>query len=540
MNPNPSPALRTSALNVERSALSVLPSRRSFLRRAGLATSATLLAQLGVKPAAAQSSSRASSGPSYPKSKDTNDDLAFMSATKLAGLIRDKKVSAVEAVTANYARIDAVNPKLNAVVQFCRERAFAEAKAADQALASGKLLGPLHGVPMTIKDSIDTAGVISTAGTVGRMSFIPEKDATTVARLRAAGAILLGKTNTPEWTLAGGGIPGVSTTANIVYGITKNPYDTTRSTAGSSGGAGAIVAAGGSAFDIGTDWGGSIRGPAHNNGIAGIKPTFGRVPRTGHIVGFGGYLDNWQELGPMARRVEDLQLLMPIVAGPDFTDCAQYPMPWKTDPVDIAKLRVAFFPTNGVAETTQETQDMVRTCAKYFSDAGAKVTEDCPKDIIMELEEIRVKFMAGCGWSYLERLAEKWGSKAVSPTVVARYKQGVVPTAELIELWEKQDANKVKFLHWIKDYDIVLCPTAGKPAQPINLGVTPGGFRPGSGYTGMFNTTGYPSAVVRAGTSPEKLPLGIMVTGQPWRDETVLAACDFIEAKTGGWQRPAI
>jgi amidase len=510
--------------------------RRTFLRKAGLAGSAALLAQLGMRPAVAQTAS----GPTYLKSKDATDDIVFMSATKLAGLIRDKKVSAVEAVTAYYARIDAVNPKINAVVQFCRERAMQEAKAADQSLSSGKLIGPLHGVPMTIKDSIDTAGVISTAGTVGRMNFIPEKDATTVARLRAAGAILLGKTNTPEWTLAGGGIPGVSTTANIIYGISKNPYDTARSTAGSSGGAGAIVAAGGSAFDIGTDWGGSIRGPAHNNGIAGIKPTFGRVPRSGHIVGFGGYLDNWQELGPMARRVEDLSLLMPIVAGPDFIDCAQYPMPWKTTPVEISKLRVAFFPTNGVAETTQETQDMVKACAKYFSDAGAQVTEDCPKEIIMELEEIRVKFMAGCGWSYLERLAEKWGSKAVSPTVVARYKQGVVPTAELIELWEKQDANKVRFLQWIKNYDIVLCPTAGKPAQPINLGVNPGGFRPGSGYTGMFNTTGYPSAVVRAGTSPEKLPIGIMVTGQSWRDEIVLAACDFIESKTGGWQKPPI
>lgn len=151
-----------------------------------------------------------------------------------------------------------------------------------------------------------------------------------------------------------------------------------------------------------------------------------------------------------------------------------------------------------------------------------------------------MKFMAACGWSYLERLADKWGTKAVSPSIVARYKQGVVPTAELIELWEKQDANKVRFLQWIKDYDVVLCPAAGKPAQPINLGVVPNGFKPGSGYTGMFNTTGYPSAVVRAATSPEKLPLGVMVTGLPWRDEIVLAACDHIESKTGGWQKPPI
>ena len=156
----------------------------------------------------------------------------------------------------------------------------------------------------------------------------------------------------------------------------------------------------------------------------------------------------------------------------------------------------------------------------------------------MELEEIRFKFMSGDGWSYLKRLAEKWGSKAVSPTVVARYGTGVVPTAELVELWEKQDANKSKWLAWMKNYDVVLCPAAGKPAQPINLGASP--WTPGASYTGMFNTTGYPSAVVRAGTSPEKLPIGIMVTSPMWRDDIVLAASAFIEGKTGGWQRPPI
>lgn len=523
----------------ERTPVTPVAGRRSFLRNSAVAAPAALLGTLNILSSTARGQS--GSAPAYLKSKDTTSDPVFMSATKLAGLIREKKISAVEAVEAHFARIDAVNPKLNAVVQFCRERAVTEAKAADAALARGEIKGALHGVPMTIKDSIDTEGVISTAGTVGRMNYVPKEDATVVARLRAAGAILLGKTNTPEWTLAGGGIPGVGTTANIIYGISRNPYDTSRSTAGSSGGAGAIVAAGGAPFDIGTDWGGSIRGPAHNNGIAGIKPTYGRVPRTGHIVGYGGYLDSWQELGPMARRVEDLSLIMPIISGPDASDCAMYPVPLR-DPaaVEVRKLRVAFFPTNGFAETTAETQEVVKLCAKYFADAGAQVTEDLPKDLILELEEIRFKLMAGCGWSYLERLAEKWGSKAVSPTVVARYKQGIVPTAELIELWEKQDANKVKWLQWIKNYDVVLCPTAGKPAQPINAGVQSTTWRPGSGYTGMFNTTGYPSAVVRAGTSPENLPIGIMVTGQPWRDDVVLAACDFIESKSGGWQRPPV
>jgi len=517
-------------------------SRRRFLRTAGLATSSTLFSQLLVSRAVAASTAATSTsaGATYLRSTDPTEDPIYMSATKLAGYIRAKKISSVEAVTLAYARIDAVNPTINAVVMQCRERAMAEARAADAALAMGKVLGPLHGVPFTIKDSIDTEGVISTGGTVGRMHYKPEKDATAVARVRAAGGVLLGKTNTPEWTLAGGGIPGIATTANIIYGTTRNPYDPSRSTAGSSGGAGAIIAAGGPSFDIGTDWGGSVRGPAHNNGIAGIKPTYGTIPRTGHIVDFGGYLDSWQELGPLARRVEDLHLLMGITTGPDDNDCALYPVPYG-DPtsVDLKKLRVAFFPTNGIADTTPETQEMVRRCAKQLADAGAKVTEDLPRDLIAELEDIRFKLMSACGWSYLKRLAEKWGTKSASPTVVARYGQGQKSTAELIELWEKQDANKVRWLQWMKNYDLILCPAAGKPAQPIDAG--PGtSWTPGSSYYGMFNTTGYPSAVVRAGTSPEGLPLGIMVTGKLWKDHVVLAACAHLEGLSGGWEKPPL
>ena len=185
---------------------------------------------------------------------------------------------------------------LNAVVMNSYARARAEAKALDAKAARGDFAGPLHGVPMTIKDSLDTEGVITTGATYGRQQYVPTKDATVVARVRKAGAILLGKTNTPEFTL--GGLGGISTASNLLYGSSHNPYDLTRSTAGSSGGAGAIVAAGGAAFDIGSDWGGSIRGPSHNNGIAGIKPTSVRVPRTGHIVDYGGIFDLWQQLGP--------------------------------------------------------------------------------------------------------------------------------------------------------------------------------------------------------------------------------------------------
>jgi amidase len=200
------------------------------------------------------------------------------------------------------------------VVQKRFEVALDEARRADDQLMRGEIRGPLHGVPMTIKDSLDTAGVVTTAGTKGRAAYIPNQDATVVARLRDAGAILLGKTNTPELTATG-------ITDNYVYGRTNNPYDVTRTAGGSSGGAAAIIATGGVPFDIGSDTGGSIRMPSHYCGIAGIKPTAGRVPRTGHILSFDiGHIDLLTHIGPLARYVEDLVLLLPIISGVDWYD----------------------------------------------------------------------------------------------------------------------------------------------------------------------------------------------------------------------------
>jgi len=522
-------------------ATSAPTSRRHFINRAALGGGAALLAALPRFASAATPAPNKASGPFV--STDTESDITWMSAARLAQLIREKKASAVEAVQAYIARIEKVNPAINAVVFKCFDRALAEARAADAALASGRLLGPLHGVPFTIKDSIDTAGVVSTAGTLGRMHFVPEKDATAVARLRAAGAILLGKTNTPEWTLGGGGIPGVTTTANIIYGITRNPYDPTRSTAGSSGGAGAIVAAGGSPFDVGTDWGGSVRGPAHMCGIAGIKPTFGRIPRTGHIVDFGGIHDSWQQLGPMARRVEDLALLMPLIAGPDAFDAAIPPMPW-ADPaaVDLKSLRVAWYIDAPSGDVTPETAAAVKSCAALFTDLGCKVVEDYPKELLVELNDIRSKLSAESRHG-LARLAKKWGSKSVSPTISARANRPGVTTPELTELLEKQDANRSKMLQWVKNYDVVLNPVFGHPAGLINGGLDEKGATingRGANFNGTHNTTGWPAAVVRAATSPEGLPIGVQVIGQPWRDDIVLAASAFIERATGGWKRPPI
>src|SRR5262245_31771683 len=225
------------------------------------------------------------------------EEIIFHSASDLARLVRVKEISSEELTRAYLARIARVNPKLNAFCQIDEKGALAAAREADAALRRGSELGKLHGVPISIKDSFETKGIISAGGTEGRRNFIPQMDATVVARLRAAGAIILGKTNTPELTLS-------YDTDNLIYGRTRNPYDLVETPGGSSGGAAAILAVGGSALDIGSDTAGSIRIPAHFCGVAGLKPTFGRVSRAGNILPPEGVVGRRTHVGPMARFVE--------------------------------------------------------------------------------------------------------------------------------------------------------------------------------------------------------------------------------------------
>lgn len=478
---------------------------------------------------------------------DTTNELIFISTTKLAGLLRERKLSAVEAVQMYMKRQTAVNDKLNAVITHCFDRAIDEARALDAKAAKNDFVGPLHGVPMTIKDSFDTAGVISTGATFGRQHFVPAKDATVVARLRKAGAILLGKTNTLEFTL--GGLSGVNTTSNLLCGSSHNPYDLTRSTAASSGGAGAIVAAGAASFDIGSDWGGSIRLPSHNNGIAGVKPTSVRVPRTGHIIGYGGVFDLWQQIGPMSRRVEDLALITPIISGPDFSDAACAPVPWN-DPakVDLKKLRVAFCVDNGgldQAATDDDTKNTIRAAAKWLDGIAMSVTEHMPLEVLTELYAAQQKLIVGDAWQFYGRLVEKWGTKNFSPCV-RDFMSTLTPisTAQYVQAWEKQDECKSRMLAWMSKHDVLLCPVAPKPAQPIDevhgtleVCALDGGWH----YTTVFNGTGWPVAVVRCGSSTDgKLPIGVQIVAAPWREDIALAVASFLESKSGGWKTPPI
>jgi amidase len=500
--------------------------------------------------AAASAVATAVTGTAMAASTDKSDEIIYMSAMKLAQLIRSKKVSALEAVEAYIERQLAVNDMLNAVVMNSYARARAEAKALDAKAAKGEFVGPLHGVPMTIKDSLDTEGVISTGATYGRQQYIPTKDATVVGRLRKAGAILLGKTNTPEFTL--GGLAGISTASNLLYGSSHNPYDLTRSTSGSSGGAGAIVAAGGAAFDIGSDWGGSIRGPSHNNGIAGIKPTSVRVPRTGHIVDYGGIFDLWQQLGPMTRRVEDLALITPIISGPDYCDASCAPVPW-ADPakVDLKKLRVAFCLDNGAQgrnATDEDTKKTVQQAAKWLEPAVMSVTEDVPQELLVQLGAARQQLSSGDAGAFYKRLSDKWHTVNFSPSRKQNMStQTPLTSAVMVEAWEKQDACKAQLLDWMTKYDVFVCPTNAKPAQPIDADNPSGGGGGGGGadggwpYTGVFNCTGWPVVVVRCGSSADgKLPIGLQIVAAPWREDIAIATAAYLEGKSGGWKKPPV
>jgi amidase len=455
-------------------------------------------------------------------------ELNYLSAASLAQRIRDKKVSSQEAVKACLARIAKVNPQLNAVVQLCAERALLEAKEADALLVKGRPKGPLHGVPMTIKDSFDTAGVVSTGGTLGRKDYVPPQDATVVARARAAGAILLGKTNTPEFTLS-------FVTNNLIYGQTKNPYHLDYQPSGSSGGAAAIVAAGGAPFDIGSDFAGSIRVPSHACGLAGIKPTHGLVPRTGHIIDYGGAFDAFQQIGPIARRVEDLALILPILAGPDYLDAAIAPVPiGDYRQVDLRSLRVAWYTSNGELDPTPEIQKIVSDCAGLMRAAGAKVAEARPP-LVKETVEITRKLLGADGGAGTQRRVRRAGTKQTSPQL-GLGSGAPIPSPEFGTLVEKLDEHRSRMLAFLDDYDVILCPPSARPAP--RLGESPG--LAGWNYTFVYNATGWPAAVVRAGTSPEGLPLGIQIVGRPWTDHVVLAVAAQIESKTGGWQRPGI
>lgn len=434
------------------------------------------------------------------------EELIYASAATLARRIRSREISSEEVIQAHLRRIEQINPRLNAIVQLAAEQAMKEAHAADAALAQGRRVGALHGVPFTVKDWIDTAGLPCTGGDPRFRSRLPGEDATVVARLRQAGAILLGKTNVMI--------------ENPIYGRTNNPYNLAYSPTGSSSGEAALIAAGGSPVGLGSDSGGSIRQPAHACGIAGLKPTTGRIPLTGHFPFISAINDPRTTIGPMARFVEDLALVLPILSGMDWRDASVIPMPladWRA--VDVRSLRVAFYTHHAEAEPTLETAATCRQVAQALEGMGAVVEETLPPRI-EEAYAITRQY-----WQRPEsESAEEWipdGEARLSSLEVEQH----------LFIWDRFRRALIGFM---SNYDVILTPAAERPATPHG---TDAGRIP---YTLPYSLTGWPCAVVRAGTDPQGMPIGVQVVARPWRDDVALAVAQQIEQAFGGWQPPAL
>jgi amidase len=473
-------------------------------------------------------------------------DLNFLAATEMADGVRDGKISPVELVDAHIERIEKLQPKLNAFVHTDFDRARQQAQAAERAVsgpraAESQNLGTLHGVPLTIKSCIDVAGYPVECGTRLRGGLVAQSDAPLVERLRAAGAILLGNTNVPEFLMA-------YETDNRTCGRTNSPWDLARTPGGSSGGEAAAIAAGCSAGGVGSDGGGSIRIPAHFSGICGLKPTPGRVPSTGHFPGSAGPFTYLGVVGPMARTVRDIARLFEVMAGPDAGDPSSAPVPfrrWTKD--EIRTLRIGYFESDDFSPAMPETRAAVRTAADALRQQKFRVDAWQPENLDRT-------------WKLWWNLFGRAGQMAFSP-MQSGHEEEFSPTYrdfrarvaaeppmsanELLNTLFERDVLRLRFLAKMQEYPILICPVCAIPA-----------FRHGErewqvdghrleyltvmSYSQWFNLFGLPAASVPVGSSPEGLPIGVQVVGRPWEDEAVLAVAEVIERASGGYRKPPI
>lgn len=460
----------------------------------------------------------------YTHPTESSMDWCYRSVETMARAIREGRISSTELVERHFEHIQRVNTSLNAVVRLSKASALKAAHRADRMRNQGAKLGPLHGVPMTIKDSLDTSGVITTGGVKARMNRVPSQDATVVHRLKQAGAILLGKTNTPPLTLS-------FETNNAVYGRTHNPYDFERTCGGSSGGSAAIVAAGGSPFDIGSDTGGSIRQPCHNCGVVGIKPTSGRVPRTGHLIAYDNFLQSLTQLGPITRYVRDAQLLLPIISGPDWKDPHVIPMPWRDpDDVVLSDLRIAFYTNNGAVQARSDIAQVIQDAAYACEMQGASIHQTRPLSVQFAANYFDALFEAD-DFAWIRRLQDE---SMIRDDLWTPPKDAASLTL-LFEHWQKYQSQMLQFM---EQYDVILCPAFTHPAMPHGA-VHAQKLGAGYGYLNAFNLVGWPVIVVRAGTSVEGLPIGIQIAAAPWREDIALAVAAYIEESFGGWEPPS-
>ncbi|HEX8137785.1 MAG TPA: amidase [Pyrinomonadaceae bacterium] len=468
------------------------------------------------------------------------EELTSSSASKLAHLIRAGTVSAVEVVEAHLRRIERLNPQLNAVVTLAPD-ALDRARQAQERVMRGEALGPLEGVPVTVKDTIETQALRTTSGSVVRAGYVPAEDAPAVGRLKAAGAILLGKTNVPEMALT-------YETENRVFGRTVNPHDLRRTPGGSSGGEAAAISAGLSPAGLASDLVGSIRIPAHFCGIVGLKPTTGLVSCAGHFPPAVGPYSLAATIGPMARRVEDLRLLLSVIAGYNAAESVSAPAGSVAPAHAISSLkglRVGWYTDDGVSPVTDETRGAVHGAVCALADAGLVASECLPPGVTLGPSLWQALF----GRAISGPLRATYGGQEALAGEYVRYimrslEAGPEPSQDgFVKAWEERDRLRFRLVEWMKETPLVVAPVGATHAFEHGARrVAAGGqslsvFRAFS-YSQTFNVYGLPVVSVPAGRTSEGLPIGVQIIGRPFEEEVILRAASIVEEALGGWQRP--
>jgi amidase len=475
----------------------------------------------------------------------------FQTAHNLAAAIRAGQVSALEALEALIARIQQLNPALNAIVTLDIEGARRTAQEADAALRQGQVWGPLHGVPVTIKDSFETAGLRTTSGYPPFAERIPTEDAPPVARLRQAGAIVLGKTNLPA--LASG-----IQSNNPVFGRTNNPWDLARTPGGSSGGAAAAIAAGLSYLELGSDIGGSIRIPAHFCGVYGLKATGGRISGKGHLASPRRLVvpPGWEALlqlasfGPLARSIADLRLVLPILSEPSAPALEQ---PF---PSTLADLRIAWSDDFGGAPLETATRRMLRGLADTLAQAGCKVARRDPEGFDFQ----EAWYVSGVCLGAINTLFQspftRWLRRLRAPLlsilgprdalIQGLYSGLSMRPGRVLVALKQREALIDRLESFFDEWDAWVCPvfpgpafTHRQPNAPIEVDaqqVTQ--LKANLLHSIIFNLSGHPVVTIPVGRSALGLPLGVQIVGRKWQEMRLLDVAEHIATLTPGFQSP--
>ena len=463
----------------------------------------------------------------------------FLSATGITEAVRAKRLSAVEIVQAHLRQIEKLNPRLNAYVELRAEAALSEAKHAEDAVLRSSACGPLHGVPISIKGSIAVEGMLWETGTRLRHGVRAKKDATLVARLRRAGAIVLGVTNTAEMLMAW-------ETDNVLHGRTSNPWDLSRTAGGSSGGEAAAIAAGMAAGGVGSDGGGSIRVPAHFSGICGLKPTPGRIPATGHYPESLGPFAMIGVLGPMARSVDDLKLLFDAMQGLDYEDTSAAPVPlrWPSSG-ELREMTIGYFEDDGRTPVTAETRVAVRKAAQLLEQAGFRVKPFRPEGL-EEARQLWWKFFGTAGAMLLGPMMR--GHEDELSSALKQYLQWTAQEPahsgeSLLQTWLDRDLIRQKIFRQMDEFPVLLCPAAAIPAfkhgeRTWSIDGKTVEYLDAWSYTEWFNLLGTPAVVLPMLQSNDGLPIGVQISARPWQEEIVLAVARELEARRGEWPHP--